>query len=233
MPKRIDINLIILIVALLSCIAAYLALPQIQKVLSPQATLTQVSVSAINPPVATNTSYPTQVLLQPTDTPLPTYTAQPTLAETPTSSPSPTLTPIADTSLGTVLRVEDTWISNGVSLTLERVTWEPDVAWIGQVDFWLYLKNNTDQEILISFDEHTFDVRDNLGKIYLPKCLYQSPYEYVIASGKGKYLADSCTPYDSTMFTGDFFNQSVEQLTITIKNLSRVQEAQWVVDVPH
>jgi hypothetical protein len=213
------IQIIGLMVALLACIAGYLALPQMQRLLFPQPTQTQVLVIVTNSAHPTDTPYPTQIVFQPT------YT----LSATSTSLP----TPIADRLPGTVLSTGDSWISNGVSLTLERVEWKDSPAWIGIVDFWLYINNNSDQEILISFDEHNFNVRDNIDKIYLPKCLYQAPYSDVIPSGEGRYIADSCTPYDSTMFTGDFFNQSAKQLTLTVKNLSRIQEAQWIVDVPH
>jgi hypothetical protein len=195
---------------------------------------TQVGLAAmtqLTPPSRT----PAATLSRPTDTVSLAATTSPSIPATvqpPTATTAPA-PPSATTSSGTILTAGETWIGDGIRLTLERVQWKPDSAWIGIVDLWLYLENNTSHELLVSFGEHNFDLRDNLGNPYTSKCLYQEPYSYVLPAGQGRYLSDSCTPVDSTMFTGDFFNAAVTQLTLTVKQLSRIDEAHWTIDVPH
>ena len=196
----------------------------------PTATPT-VIIFPTDTPSPTDTPYPTH-------TPYPTYTpyivptpepteALPTptpvvVVVTATATPSPTSPPQdQDTKPGTTLAPGDPWREEGVIAVLKKVDIHSD-----GVELELAFQNDTGQTIAFewNFDVNVL-VRDNSGNVYV----YWGGESYRRVS-----LDDGETiNLFRVKFKGPVYQQDVTKITLTIRNISRIDEATWEIPIYH
>ena len=183
-------------------------------------------------------------VLAPTYTPLPTYTpfpplptyTLPALPPTPTATrvvpkaPTPTITPTEDVPTpDTRLKVRESWTEKGVSLTLNEVNFLEN----GNIEFDLVFENKTGGTIAFSWDANNVSLIDNLGNRYSqPWC---NNDELVLKAGES-FPIRSCNRTGGWLVFNsnkEFFNQAVTEMTFAAKGMSRIEQAQWKIIIPH
>jgi len=176
----------------------------------------------------TPTSEPEEEDVPPTSTPHPTSTPLPTSTPPPPTE-IPTLTPIPNTQGGTILKVGETWIQDGVYLTLR------DVELTSEHDGEVYLKfdvgNFTGSDINVSFYAGDLTLIANNGERFEPSggpnsySVETATWNEVIKNGERKDVWFWHTRRPSWL--GNIFAPDFSYLTITVRNWSLIGEAVW------
>jgi hypothetical protein len=246
--------------AIAACIAGWLALPQVQRLLE-----------QLNPPnkiVASPTLTPI-FELQPTYTPLPTYTAYPTMlpvipspteaapatsapisASAPTEAvqptdvliptliPSPIPTISLDTPSGSILNKGQYWRQNDLSLILEDVAFDTGRS-CASFDF--DLNNDSSHDVILTIVLSQFSVTDNTGRTWTPRALSH----YVFCGDPGPWndsqISTSVAPGQSywdaayttwiVSFDGPLTDPQVTNLYITVNGLAQFSNATWGIAI--
>jgi DNA-binding CsgD family transcriptional regulator len=152
----------------------------------------------------------------------------------PTRAPAqpPTPTPPLDTPPSTHLQVGDTWKQDGVGLTLTEGSLE-NFQGKGQVYLSFTFANTTGSDLSVAFDIQDMVVEANNGTRFRP--FYTDPsgaiWKETIANGNRREVWF----YGSTEYSwlGDYFSPDVSFILITVRNWSRIAEANWQIDIQH
>jgi hypothetical protein len=140
---------------------------------------------------------------------------------TPTPAATPTPWPPPNTPPGSVLSEGQTWYQDGVALTLVSADLRPSYGW--NVVFQFRLENLTDLGLVVSLDDNSFEVRNNVGDVFT--CMVGSS-SFLLNPAEIKTLGEG-EAY------GDIESSLVTSVTIRILSLSRVRDARWSIPVYH
>jgi len=222
------LQLLAVIFAGLACFAAYLALPQMQRWLSPkptpnQSTITPVLEFSTSVMLSTSTPHPTQ-LLQPTYTPYPTYTVPP---PKPTSTPTTAIS--QDTPSDTMLDVGQTWRSGNILLTLVDVYFSLRSTCTMGLAF--QLENDSSSPVIFTLRNNEFNLEDNLGNHWKTTGVYHvnrcpvtsDSFDFVLQSGENldKWVG----------FLGNATDPAVEYVIVTVTGILNFDGAKWKVPI--
>jgi hypothetical protein len=180
---------------------------------------------------------PNKMGAMPTPTPYPTYTPYPTPTPYPTYTPYivptpepkealPTLSPTSppkdrDTKPGTVLSPGEAWREEGVIAVLKNVEVRSKGLYLT-----LAFQNSTGQSIVFEWDRDiNVMVRDNLGNIY-------SWQEGIIEERISLDHGETKNLF-SMSFSGPVYQQDVTSVTLTIRDISQIDEATWEIPIYH
>jgi hypothetical protein len=225
------------VVALATCIAGWLALPQIQRRLG-QANPT--SETTQQPPMISVSILPLTYTPLPTYTQYPTYTISPheatqtlnllnpTVIPTITSIPSPTLPP--NTSPDSRLKVGDTWKQDGFYLTLEKAelgTYQKT----GTISLSFSVANHTGDALAVSLDQRDVVLEASNGTRFKPAWDRYDIWQKTIPNGAREEVWFTYSPH--YIWWGDYFSPNVTYILITVRNWSRISEAVWQIDIQH
>jgi hypothetical protein len=107
------------------------------------------------------------------------------------------------------------------------------------------LENKSASDLIFSVSHDNFLLRDNLGNRSTSTgwgwACYQSTWQVIVKPGSRLRTVD-CTPHGTVSkvyndrliwFPVDITNQSINEVTVTVRDLSRMKSASWRVPVPH
>lgn len=186
--------------------------------------ITQVAVTQI---VVTQIAVTQVAVTQIVATSPPAPTPEPiVVVATPTSAPMPSATPEPNnTPAGSVLGEGDTWKQDGAELTLVKVDFgakQTNIAW--------RFKNNTGGPLLVQYSGDNFTVKDNLGHV-LKNLGFQNFNNWhineVFPPGKSVDNAGM----NPLLIEADLSNSQITEITITVRDVSRIKLAEWKVPV--
>ena len=126
------------------------------------------------------------------------------------------------------LSVNEAWETNGVSLKLDDYELRSDES----VRFFLTLENKTNQSLHFEWSNDRFEAVDNLGNKYRVGSCAQPRRTAILSPGE-KITLGICGSSFVGFYDGQFFKPEVTSITFTAKDVSRIDQAQWVVDVTH
>lgn len=191
--------------------------------------------TATPPPTSTPTETPEPTKTPtpiPTDTPIPTFTA--------TSTNTPIPTPIS-----TVLAPRETWVQDGVALTLAGGFYDVDNSCIGMI---FEFKNEGSDTIIVAGKARNFRAEDNLGQTWkltmlggtwvsFNRCENNIDEKFLErALGPGEEF-DKYSDFSEkgfyVGFTGPLTNNAVEYLDVIVDGFSRITNARWRIPVKH
>ncbi len=182
---------------------------------TPEATQTAyvVVVTATSPPV-TETSTPTETL-PPTETP------------TPSITPSPTTEP--DTAPDSVLEFGDWWKEDGVWIRIGEYRLKDDGYLAIRFEYW----NKTDDILSFQWNPSVnFSLSDNTGHSYRYNSYFYNDENNELVDPGEVLIVENGSNYWTVAFEDDFmFNSSVNELILTVRDLSRIDEAQFKLQV--
>jgi len=196
--------------------------------------LTQQSVPTKAMPTSTPTitvvsSSPT-FTATPTATPTPTSTNSPT--PLPTDTPLPTIPPpptaIPNTQPGSVLGLQETWVQEGLELTLNDYTVDGDKL------IWHFIvRNNTGTDLLVDLRVSDITMSDNLGANYGPPCTDLDSISGRLCHDWSQSLKSGgmdrvFVSYHRTNFIA---NTQASGFTLHIARMSRITDAQWFLQI--
>ena len=168
---------------------------------------------------------------QPTYTPLPTFTPYPTFTPLPkdTATPRPTNTPTAEpvnTEPGSELAVRETWIQDGVWLTLKSVSRSSE--WTHS--FWFDIENHTGNDIVFDVNESTTEILNKDYGFEADRHSFQRPVppDHLANGESGEFQV-----FFNTTWGFNFFSNDTDYFYLHIDDLSRIDDALWRIDVPH
>lgn len=175
----------------------------------------------------TNTPLPTQT---PPPTPEPTQTPYPTATptDTPIPTPTPTKTPVPNTEPGTVLSVEDIWYEDEMAMRIDITRLNATVL-EGNV----FLTNLSDNEIFINWT--CLNIQENSIWLYCDnkkwwreedRCRLNTVLESNQTQVVDTYLRDTAFRFEAEFGLCD-------TVTIEVNNLSRIDKASWLIDIPN
>jgi hypothetical protein len=136
--------------------------------------------------------------------------------------PTPTPWPPPNTPPGSVLSEGETWYQDGVALTLVSAELRPSYNW--NVVFQFRLENLTDLDLVVTFNDDSVEVRNNVGEVFTSSV------------GSSTFLlkpAEINTLPEGQCYQGDIESSLVTSLTIRVLSLSRVRDARWSIPVYH
>lgn len=152
----------------------------------------------------------------------------------PTNTPLPTATPIQDTPPGTQLSAGQTWIQNGMKVTISDVSWTQCYLF---VSFRIQIQNATGGELVASFDSSdpgNFSAVAQNGQSFR----YTDQYERrECPNSGGSWGFQSLGPgesqerYAGLSVSSDTDTSSITDVIVTI-SVGRVQNATWKLTVP-
>jgi hypothetical protein len=143
---------------------------------------------------------------------------------------TPILTPtIGDTFEDVVLQVGDTWRSEGVELTLREARREANGILVTN---WQYV-NNTSNLLTVSYSAENFTARDSTGR-QLDVLGFSGPescsrIDMIVRPGESIANA-GCEQSGLIIEVGSFVD--ARSIVITASNISRIQQARWLVALP-
>jgi hypothetical protein len=220
-----------------------------------QSSSTATAMSLIvQSPLATYTRLPTYTPLPtytipPESSPFPTYTVLPSTAtERPHPTIQPSSTPIPQPTQDLRLEVGQTWTQNGVALTLDNaVLTLKSGNWRGHLGLSFVFKNSLSNELFFSVGRHSFFYKDNLGNVadstgWGWPC-YTDTWNVSVPAGGTVRTTDCLHPgtignsgelFDRLIwFDVDITNQKLTEITVTVREFSRIADASWRIPVPH
>ena len=168
-------------------------------------------------PLPTYTPYPTY-------TPLPTQ-AIPTINPTATETQAPTLTPVP---ANTDLAVGQYYSQGNISFGLSEVEFNSGT----NPSVWLFfmVRNIGSNPISFEYGGYNFTLTDNLGNTYKGTTTEFLRTE-TLDPGDFKNLSASTVP--SWRYSGNYAHIDVTHLTLTVRNLSAIEHAEWVIPISH
>jgi hypothetical protein len=248
----IIVAIIGVIVAVATCIAAWLVVPEIRTLFNSQKISTSSSPSPKGTDIPINISTPSAPAVS-TDTPVTsvtltlTYTLSPTVfVPSATNTPLlPTSTIVQDTPAGSILDVGQTWKSEGIWLTLGDAKLYPsnnpgfnNGCRIG-LDF--YLENKTLQDRVIEISESLFSISDNLGNLNIKHGVASSSYPCPAPGIMSHSFSKLVKPGERFPSYGywyvgaviDITNTSLDYILVTVNDLSNIKNATWKIPIYH
>lgn len=212
-----------LIVAVIACIAGWLALPQIQRLFD-------------QPPITPRaTEVPATEPLN--DPPNPT---EPPTTELPTNAPPPA--PDPDTEPGTILEEGKAWRQGGLELRLVAKEFFPD-ANLAIVYF--TLTNVGDSQRIIEFSQDNFSAVDNLnhridtGGIswnfdpYLQHTCKSDTMILEPNDREGIKLSCDRGNWEGVALAVDIADSAITEIIITVSGISSINDARWRIPINH
>lgn len=151
----------------------------------------------------------------------------------PTNPPIPTQVPttepvnLVDTPANSELSVRQSWVTNGVILTLESVELGKDNIWWHEFTF--YLENRSGGDIFFNPDDAAVDMLDANYAIADEMHSYRVFLPQQLANNEGARFVIGF----NTLYEYDPLSTSVEYFYIRVSNLSRIDNAVWKIIVPH
>ncbi len=244
-PKEETYIVVGLVIAVLSCIAGWLAIPQIQNLFNTPTATAIVIVTPELKPIPSFTPEPAPTWTSTfTPEPAPTWTPSVTpKPPTPTDKPVPlTNTPVpippaetpASPTVASILSVGQAWQQDGVVLHLQDSLFILNGAIECEcVNFSFDLFNRTSNEILVTIEPWYFSAQDSSGRnLELVTmtvgtfCSYLRPLETLktsIAPGDSFYL--SGYPQWNVSFCGEL--TSSDYVMLNVNGLSGINNAKW------
>jgi hypothetical protein len=153
--------------------------------------------------------------------------------DTPIPAPAPTIVPtqkpviLVDTPSNSELTVRESWVTNGVVLTLESVALGKDNSWWHEFTFYLENKSGGDifftaNDAMIDMLDQNYNIADEMHsyRVFLPKQL---------ANNEGARFVVGF----NTLYEFDPLSTSVPYIFIRVSNLSRIDNAVWKIEIPH
>jgi hypothetical protein len=202
----------------------------------------EISQQTSGPLIVPATLNPT---LEPTSVSTAIPTTIPTTIPTSTEVPATVLEPTQDTRL----EVGQTWTHDGVSLTLDNAVltlksgnWSPASLGVSFI-----FKNDLSNDLFFALGRSDFYYTDNLGNIgdsggWGWPC-YGDTWNVNVSAGGTLKTIDCEHPgtngvsndlYDRLIwFQVDITNQKIIEVTITVREFSRITDAKWRIPIPH
>lgn len=198
-------------------------------------------------PDATATPQPTHTPLSP-DTPRPTYTLYPTYTPRPTYTLQPTYTPYAagsgdattepaptaesaNTPLGSVLSVGETWRQDGLEMTLSQVKLDEDFG-TPYVGPFFVVRNASPTTLTFDFYTQGLVVRDSTGARYTRWPGGDTTLNFNLAPGDSQETAlDNGGGWIE--YRGNYYSSSVAHVEIVLTGFGRISEARWRMAIVH
>lgn len=153
--------------------------------------------------------------------------------DTPVPAPAPTLPPtqapvvLVDTPPNSELAVRESWVTNGVILTLESVALGKDNFWWHEFTF--YLENRSGGDIFFNANDATIDMLDLNYNIVDEMHSYREFLPKQLANNEGARFVVGF----NTLYEFDPLSTSVPYIFIRVSNLSRINNAVWKIEIPH
>jgi hypothetical protein len=219
----------IIAVALIGCLGAIMAaligiLPKvIETRTKPPPTDIITDITNTRPPMATDVP----PLFEPTNTEPPPATDLPT---------SPTLT---DTPPDTILESGQIWRQGGLELYLASTELFTGSMCEGPgVVLRFYLSNNRTSEVLISLRPDTFSAVDNMGNRFKLIWVNENAHfwgeideSFVLEPSSTVPLPDPRNDIEVICIQADVANPAISEFTVTVSNLSSINDAKWRVPI--
>ena len=144
---------------------------------------------------------------------------------------SDTPSPLTNAPLETLLDIGQTWKEDGAELTLTKRTFIQNALLLE----WEF-KNNTNQELAVSFDENNFLAKTNLGAdLEIKGFTYANTYaidgKLNIFLQPGQVIQNK-NSYHPLVINLDISNKDIAEVIITVNNISRIEKAQWKIPIP-
>ena len=164
---------------------------------------------------------------------VPTPTPEPTNTPVPTNTPIPTPTPIPNTEEGTTLQVGQSWVRDGLLVTVADPTFIPGCR--GFLGFSLIIQNTTGSELVVNFSGKNVTVSDDAGTEFPDTWAgkgEQSPdcyFDHLSDLGFQALAAESSQEYGVRVLGTTSTDAVAYYVTVSIGN---IQDAAWQITVP-
>lgn len=154
-------------------------------------------------------------------------TNPPVSTQVPTQVPTAEPANLVDTPANSELSVRQSWVTNGVILTLESVELGKDNSWWHEFTF--YLENRSGGDIFFNPDDAAVDMLDANYAIADEMHSYRVFLPQQLANNEGARFVIGF----NTLYEFDPLSTSVEYFYLRVSNLSRLDNAVWKIVVPH